>query len=359
MNPIHLPTLLFFLMPAVMATPRSDASVPSPSDVQRPFASAPENPAVRLARVAFPQGALHLDEDPKPTGDLANASIDTGTLGTSSTRGAADDLPPGPFLALDTSPASNPIAASRETDGQLTQPTPRPAGATSKLKSILADMGPSDAKGHGIETWAPSKGGIVEYALPSGYGAATGWGSIYRDTSDAADINTRVALKDYKVYVLDKSGHWTLASSPANAVIAGDRWPENFGGNPIGNDTRIESDGSLSQKLLHGYCWHFFTARFPVDSSKIAGIISTVSVRLVMDDPALPDDRNKARYLIAMGGDWWRTVTAEHIAFNKDPALTNAAEMGWSRFKYITGDWQTISFTNIPVALLNKYPPPF
>lgn len=243
-------------------------------------------------------------------------------------------------------------------------PTPNtlPASAlapASVIAAITADMGASDAAGHGIETWAPSKGGIVEYALPPGYGGMIGWGCVYRDTTDSQDTNTRVAIRELRAWLLDKSGKWTLVSSPANSRIFGDQYPENFHGSNAGNATRLEADGSLSQKLAHGFAWHFFSdARVPVDPANVAGVLTYFSARLVVDDPAQADDRATAKYLFASGGDWWRTLTAAHIAYNKDPALTNTAEIGWSKLKRVTNDWQTVRFTNIPAATLAKYPPP-
>lgn len=237
-------------------------------------------------------------------------------------------------------------------------PTPTPVPTSSPvIAAITVDMGASDAPAHGIETWGSSTHALVEYPLPAGYSAATGWGAVYRDTTDAMDSNTRVALRDYRVWTLNRAGRWALVSNPANTAIAGDRYPENFHGTNSGNATRTEPDGSLSQKMAHGYAWHFFANRFPVDTN-IVGIVSSVSARLVVDNPALPDDRATARYLFAMGGDWWRSMTAGYAGYNKDPSLSNNAEMGWSKLKRVTNEWQTVRFTNVPLDIIAKNPPP-
>ncbi|NJD06433.1 MAG: hypothetical protein FIA97_08025, partial [Methylococcaceae bacterium] len=355
------------------AAAKSDVVVTSLSYANGTFTAVVKNQGTAATPATTYIGVAYYVDDVKRTWGLVNTSIAAGASITVKTNGGlfaissgthtigalADDLDLiaesnesnnrlNQSLTVGTGTTTTPVTSTTQTT-TTTVPTSNVVAATPTIQSILANMGPSDSKGHGIEDWPVSASAIVEYSLPPGYSAGIGWGALYRDYTDSQDTNTRVALKGLRVYLLDTSGHWTLVSSPADSKIPGDRWPEDFGGSPIGNATRVESDGSLAQKMAHGYCWHFFGQRVPVNGN-IVGILSMVSARLVVDNPSLPDDRGTARYVFAMGGDWWRTVGAGYLPFNKDPALTNAAEMGWSKLKRITNDWQTVTFTNVPAA---------
>lgn len=240
--------------------------------------------------------------------------------------------------------------------------------------AILADMyqttsptlvmAPSDYPAHGIESWTPSQHAYIEYPMPSYYSAMIGWAGIYRASlgggTTANDTNTRVAVKDFRGWILKTDGSWVQVHNVTpNSAIAGDRWPENFSGATIGNATRVESDTSYSQYMQHGYVWHFFAnSRVTVDPATTVGVVIYYYGRLVLDNINGTDDRAAAKYVMTAGGDWWRSLTAPHIAYNADPNLTNAAEIGWSKLKLMTNDWQPIFFTNIAPATLAANPPP-
>lgn len=237
-------------------------------------------------------------------------------------------------------------------------PTPSPTGA-SIAQQIAADMAsPGDAKAHGIESWPQSAGAWSrvaasglreEYVLPSGWAALSAWGQAYRSSANSNDTNTRVEIKDFVVYTLSKTGTWKLVSSGA---IGGGAYPENYATNTSGNISKISIPGGVSVKLIKGFNFHFYLNRAVLDSS-YAGVYATFKARKVMDNPGGVDDRNIAQYVMNVGGDYWKTTSNSYCGFN-----CGNTEIGFSRFKYITNDWTSVRFTNIPDARIAANPPP-
>ncbi len=72
----------------------------------------------------------------------------------------------------------------------------------------------------------------------------------------------------------------------------------------------------------------------------------------MIGDPSLPDDRNRARMVMAIGADYWLNETAEWDNFR-----TNAG-VGGGRYKYVTTDWQSFNFTTVPLDQFAYNPPP-
>ena len=90
----------------------------------------------------------------------------------------------------------------------------------------------------------------------------------------------------------------------------------------------------------------------PVDPADVGGIFTRVDARLVVDDPSKPDDRDRARFLLDMGGDYWLDAHAawDHFKTNND--------IGIGRFKYVRADWQTFTMSTLSEAEIRKNPPP-
>jgi hypothetical protein len=208
-------------------------------------------------------------------------------------------------------------------------------GAT--VDQVIQDMSiDRTIHAHGGEpNWGcgPENGGWVNNATaPSGYAAMTGWGGIYRDSTDSADTNTRVAIKDFKTYYLSKAtGLWTLVQSgDVQGSIALEDWSA-FGSN---SDVRYESDGAVSVKLPHGYLFHYWPpTRYGIpNTSDVAAFFSTYQARKVLDNSSLSDDRNTAKYVMTGGADWWVGTTGSG---NK--------QIMSSKYRYVTNEWQSIT----------------
>jgi len=167
--------------------------------------------------------------------------------------------------------------------------------------------------------------------------------------------NTRVNIKDLEMYYLSKADQkWHLLQKSVG--VDGNAYVEDFAGDvnkPA--DKRIEKDGSVSVKAGGGYNFHFWSklGRVKYPQGDVAGIYVTVKARLVVDKTTLPDDRDKAKYLMSVGGDWWLSLTAPW-----DNWKTNW-DMGISRFRFVTTEWKSFNMCSLPAATIRQNPPPF
>ena len=72
----------------------------------------------------------------------------------------------------------------------------------------------------------------------------------------------------------------------------------------------------------------------------------------MLDDPAKPDDRDQARYLLSVGGDYWSSRRASWYFWK-----TNRG-MAVGRFKYVKSDWRAFNMTTLSPDELRRNPPP-
>jgi len=218
---------------------------------------------------------------------------------------------------------------------------------------------PHEGIPHGVPNsylWATGPFSHSE-SIPPEYHAMVTWGQVYEDVCENPASNTRVQIRDIQAYRLSKQDNqWHLLQSSHR--VEGAAYRENFEDDfnkPA--DIRDEDDGSISVTAGNGYNFHFWTPeRTTIDPSDIAAIWTTVQARLVVDDPALPDDRSQARYLLDVGGDLWINLTAEWDGFN------NNIDFGMGRFKYVTTGWQSFNMLYMEGGLaeevIRENPPP-
>jgi hypothetical protein len=230
--------------------------------------------------------------------------------------------------------------------------------AQTTLDEIITDMTlPHEGRPHGVPAsfdWGlkPRVGAIVP---PSGWNAAIAWGQLYEWAGGNPATNTRVQIKDLEMHYLSKADQkWHLLQKSVG--VDGNAYVEDFAGDvnkPA--DMRTEKDGSVSVKAGGGYNFHFWSklgrVKYPVND--VAGIYVTVKARLVVDKAELPDDRATAKYVMSVGGDWWQSLT---VAW--DQWKTNA-DMGISRFRFITQEWKSYNMCSLPADTIRKNPPPF
>jgi hypothetical protein len=274
--------------------------------------------------------------------------------------------PQGPTTPVDPPTTVPPTTVPPTTVPPTTVP-PVQSGINSVDRILFSMNGPHEGAPHGVPTywsWAqhPDLGAVTP---PAGMSSITGWGQIYADASNAHPANVRVELRNMETYVWSKSNHaWTRVQ--ADPHVDGGHFVEDFAGNSaIPTDLRAEPDGGNSTGMVSGYNFHFWPAAgrgtLP-NPSDIGAVYTTVQARLILDNPAGPDNRSQARYLANMGGDWWRTTTAPFGDGTNNPAI------GEGRFTYLTPNWTAIDFyTGGPVVsapnswtetqLLNSPPP--
>ncbi len=224
------------------------------------------------------------------------------------------------------------------------------------IETIISDMELShEGLPHGVPDyydWA-NQPRIGMGNNPGNFLALTAWGQLYEDSAGNPAQNTRVQIRDIMTYVLNKSdGQWHQLQN--SQLVEGAAFREDFAGDVnISPDIRNESDDTISVKTGGGYNYHFWpSGRASINPNDIAGVITTVQARLIVDDLSKPDDRSAARYLLSMGGDYWSSLDAQW-----DNWKTNG-DIGIGRFKYVEKDWQSFNMSTLSAGALRQNPPP-
>ena len=190
-----------------------------------------------------------------------------------------------------------------------------------------------------------------------GYTATTAWGQVYEAAEGNPATNTRVQLRNMQMYYFSKSQQkWIKLQDSVS--VKGNAYIEDFKNNlnrPA--DQRNESaanGGGISIKAGDGYNYHFWPTggRANIDPTDIAVIYSTCQARLILENSNKPDDRNTARYLLSIGGDYWLDQSAgwNDLKTNGDWAI--------GRFKYVTKEWQAFNGWAGDENILRNNPPP-
>jgi hypothetical protein len=233
-------------------------------------------------------------------------------------------------------------------------PTPQP---TNSIERIIADMTqPHEGLPHGVPAsvdWsrAPRLGMGNN---PGEFRAITAWGQLYEDTQGNPAGNTRVQLRNMRLFVLSKaSGMWVRVQS--SKLVEGAAYVEDFAGDVSkAPAVRYEPDGTLSVQAGGGYNYHFWptSGRAEIDPHDIGGVFSTIQARLILDDVEKEDDRAEARYILSMGADYWLSLGAQW-----DQWKTNG-DVAIGRFSYVTSEWQPFNMTSLNADELRANPPP-
>ena len=173
-----------------------------------------------------------------------------------------------------------------------------------------------------------------------------------RTTLNPAASNTRVQVRAARTWVLSKStGQWVLlaqgtqSGSAYREDFAGDAsWPMNVRAEPEGVSGKLDFSAGRN-------AWHFWNARGALDPNDIAGMYGSLEARLILDNPAGPDDRAfwSQHLLVGSGIDYWADLTAGW-------PNNHGASIG--RFKLAGPEWRMYSTTTLTPAQLQATPPP-
>jgi len=189
---------------------------------------------------------------------------------------------------------------------------------------------------------------------PGDFRALMPWGQVYVSEEGNQANNTRVELRHLETYYLSrKDGLWHLWSS--DYTVEGASYVEDFVDDiSIPADVRNEESGAVSIRCEEGYNYHFWSpsGRTSIDPTDIAGVFSSCQARLVLHDPALPDDREKSTYMLSVGADYWKALDSEW-----DQWTTNG-DIGIGRFRFVTSDWRAYNMHTLTEEKLRANPPP-
>jgi hypothetical protein len=150
---------------------------------------------------------------------------------------------------------------------------------------------------------------------------------------------------DPRVGMGNEPGDW-------RAVTAWGQVYEEAGGNPAGNSL-VNISGITLHLLRRESNFHFWPPdRAGIDPADVAGLVVAVRARLVLDDPAGPDDRWQARLLLGAGGDYWESTTAvwDEFRTNGDFAI--------GRFAHVTPQEQLFTAHTLTEEQVRANPPP-
>lgn len=225
------------------------------------------------------------------------------------------------------------------------------------VETIIQDMqSPHEGFPHGVPdsfNWA-RKPRMGMGADPRSFRALTAWGQLYEEACGNPATNTRVHIRNLRAYMLSKRDHrWRLVQ--ASTDVAGAAFREDFALNDAAPaDIRKEADGGISVKAGGGRNFHFWPSsnRADIDPQDLAGVFVTVQARLVVDDPAQPDDQAQARYLLGAGGDYWKNRRARWSFWKTNHAIAIG------RFKFVKPDWQSFNMCTLAPDELRQNPPP-
>ncbi len=216
---------------------------------------------------------------------------------------------------------------------------------------------PHEAKLHGVpDTYDWANGPRMGRGNNAGdFKAFTAWGQVYESAVGNTATNTRVELRNIRAYLLSKKTNtWVLLQFTKD--VEGAAFKEDFANNTsVEPQARREPDGSVSVTAGGGYNYHFWpsSGRATIDPADIAGVFTTVQARLILDDPAKPDDREKAQYLLGMGGDYWLSLTAQW-----QPDWSTVGDAAIGRMRFVTTEWQSFNMTTLSAEEIRKNPPP-
>jgi hypothetical protein len=237
--------------------------------------------------------------------------------------------------------------------------SPSSAQANSdKLETMIGDMSlPHEARPSGVpDSYDWSRGPRLGRGNdPGTFVRLIAWGHLYEAVGSNPASNTRVQLKDIETWLLSRAtGEWTLLQ--ASEVVAGAAFREDYSDNAnVPADIRLEAEGGVSVTAGGGYNFHFWptSGRAPIDPVDVAGVVTRVRARLILDDPNRPDDRSSARYILGMGADYWRKEDSQYSADFRD-----VADLGIGRFRFVTREWQSFYMHTLSPEQLQDNPPP-
>ncbi len=223
---------------------------------------------------------------------------------------------------------------------------------------LKRDMsGKHEGRMHGVPlsfNWAKGpRIGVGNGPERHGFHAVSAWGQIYEDLHGSPARNVRVSCRDIAVWILSKkTGTWRRCN--ASKVINGANYVEDFSGNSSKPASlRNEPHGAVSATLGGGYNFHLYSirGRAKIDPYDVAGVVSTYSARVIMDDPNGVDERDLARYLASAGADYWLD---QYVG--ADPG--SVRDVGIGKARYLTADWLTLTMSTLSLRKLQKHPPP-
>ena len=244
-----------------------------------------------------------------------------------------------------------------------------PAARAQDAQTIINDMTLApDAALHGVPSsfsWADGKASPQPMPVPAKnwkkewFEGTTAWGQVYIPAEGSSATNTRCQIRNLSTKLLLKSGKWITVQSSKSPQ--GAAFVEDFKDNAsIGAGARDESANGGGLSIIvgvgpwAGHNYHFWPTggRAVVDISKVVGIYTSCEARLILNNPAGPDDRAQCKNVLQMGADWWLNMKTGWL-----PDWSANSGIGSTRAKWVTTKWQTFNFCTLKPAAVKANPP--
>lgn len=174
------------------------------------------------------------------------------------------------------------------------------------------------------------------------------WGVIFTEADGVTNANinqarnTRVIVRNVKCWMRRTNGWQQMSNDNAPG---GDSFDNTALGLPRTATMRPEDGGTAVLPDPSGQLiWHYYPTAVSIpDPWNVTGVMTTCEARLAVDNPALPDDRNVARYLMQIGADWYPGYDSSGVLIGGGHPRVNTGFMpncALSGCWRPTNDWQ-------------------
>ena len=215
-------------------------------------------------------------------------------------------------------------------------------------------LGQSDGFPLGVPTsynWYQGWNGEGLETPPANFTALAGWGQVYQEVGQPADLNPNAAVQvaNAQTYVhIKATGQWVLVENQSATQLTGGHFATDFAGNTATTmtETPLAGGGVSFDAPTAAYNDHFWhTSR----GTYAAGTVDAVYVQMDMR----VTDPNE--HVVAMvGADWWRDASAPFVADHS----TNPG-VGGSNWVELSTQWQTVGYDSMSTAqFAANLPPP-
>lgn len=209
----------------------------------------------------------------------------------------------------------------------------------------------SEVRPHGVPRWYDwSSHPRVRALTPMlGFEAFTAWGQLYRCAHAPPSPNDAVDLRDLQSWALLRgSRRWRRLQLSSD--LEGVAFAEDYAGPAVAARYVARGSGGTSVKLRTGYNFHFWpsSGRISLRASDVVAIVVTLRARLW---PGWPLEQRPPCFVLSVGGDLWRSVSAQ-------PGASNNGDVGIGRFKRVERDWRLFTMSTATPSLRRRFPLP-
>lgn len=161
--------------------------------------------------------------------------------------------------------------------------------------------------GSSVPTW-------FNYAKPEWCKSLLSWYTAFEAGGAGGDeatgnqaTNSRIQVRNLRVYVLSNATRqWSLVNSVAAPYTDLWKYPFAWAASMNAADVRTAADGGYTIKPNYPNFHHGYGTTYSLpDPQDVRAVYAQIEFRLVTENPALPDDRASARYVVNVGADYW------------------------------------------------------